>query len=84
MDSFLNIIGKFFQGLFVVLQSLCTGIVKLTSEHPKIFATVVLVILFLLALKYLPGFGELVAQIIALLLILWVMKVLFLPKKRNK
>lgn len=83
MDTFLNITGQIFRGIFRIIEPIFSGIVSIISEYPKFSAGLVAVAGFMYCLKYMPGFGDAAAQIIALLLILAAFG-LFKKKKKKR
>ncbi len=70
METFLSLAGQFFKGLIKVIEIIFSGIISIMSEYPKFSAGVIGCAVFMYCLRYVPGFGDMAAQVIALILVL--------------
>ena len=77
MKTLLNIIESLFRGIFIVIESVLSGIASIISKYPKFFGGIILLVGFMFFLQY---FGDMAAQIMAFMLILAALKVLFKKK----
>ena len=85
MDTFLNITGQIFRGIFRIIEAIFSGIVSIISEYPKFSALVVAVAGFMYCLRYVPGFGKASAELIGTVLVFgFIIKALIPSKKKKK
>lgn len=84
MEMFLNTLGQIFRGIFRIFEAIFSGIVSIIREYPRFFALLLGVIVFMYCLQNVQGFGEAVASIIALLVIILLAKSLMIPSSKKK
>lgn len=75
--------GKIMSGLFRIIHEILQGLAKLASKYPKTTAVIICMSVFMCCLKYIPGFGDMAAQVIALVLVLAAFGI-FKSKKKKR
>lgn len=79
-----NVLGQIFRWLFQIIEAILSGAVGIVSEYPRFFALLLGVIAFMYCLQNVQGFGEAVASIIALLVIIWLTISMMMPSGKKK
>lgn len=89
MSTFEYLTRAFLRVLARVGSSLVRGLNQIITDHPKGFAITVIILLLASAILYVPGFGDVAAQVVALILVLAVAKIIVSaskpkPQKKRK
>jgi len=80
-----NFFVQIFRGLFRLIFAGLRGILYIAEANPKRFAWLIIITVFVLALMFVRGFGDIVANIGGLIFTLWLLKLVFLgPSKKKK
>ncbi len=69
MEKFLDVVSGIFRGLGKIIAALCSGFVDAVVQYPRFFLLLAAAGGFYYALHYVPGFGELAAEVIAISLV---------------
>ena len=72
MKKILDVVGGIFSGLGRVIAALCSCFVDAVVQYPRFFLLLAAAGGFYYALHYVPGFGELAAEVFATFLVVTV------------